>query len=253
MKQYYSLALSSPKEGDDTSELRPIQRIPFRRDELARNVFLEIVNPGNQNPYWKTNLGKVQLGVIRYVLGEFVRKRFPGKFKDYELCFEFAPTRGKERENGKKLQQYILAETDLWLAIWPILNQLYTCGGHHPAITLHALLQEPNGLLMPNFCFIPDGGQSGVTYTIQRIQSENRKLQSSQGKTDNPFNKELQPKTYEFVNNAIALSEDSSSEGRKEWMRVIEARMKFVTLMKEQKHRAHLEDGSTVKAGRPKK
>ena len=222
--------------------------------DLIKKIFTEIAHPTESvhSRYWKTELGQIHLHMMRLTLGAFIRKRFKKDFNNSSLNFKF---RQRKLEDRKYAQALVKLETDLWLAVWRVLLTMHSRGCHHPAIVLYDLLQEPSGLLMCHFQYIPTGESENATDIIRKIQYQNRKLQGP-SPFENPFDEVLQPNTYQFVKCAHLLG-DESEEGRREWMTIVKARMRIATNLKGERGvraRTHREDLSIKAAGRtPKK
>jgi hypothetical protein len=201
----------------------------------AMDAFAWIYTPPDLhcNPYWATPLGSSFIELRRYTLTRFIQRRFNKGFSsDYDI---WSPRRGPKKADEKQIKAQIDAEATLWIAVRRVLLELQArnklsveCAGS-PMIALFHLVTETGGLLFPWVTRIAEGEKNGVVAISRGIQSQNKKLQLTE--PENPFCNSLNPFSYWFVKEAIALAE-ASDEGRKDWMNVVAARMKLSTVLK---------------------
>lgn len=233
---------------------KPLTRYAIREMDSATYqiaIFRFIWNPEelDPDPKWQTPINKLLLANNRMVLSEFIKKRFDKSFKKQpilqDLNIKF------RRSALATFKQYVQAQTTLWLAVWVILSELHNRGSLHPATILEAMISDSSGFLNPMFQHHSIDGNDGATDIISRLQSENSRLRSYESPDCNPFDPIRYSMTHSFVNEAIALAK-ASSEGHKQWMAIVRARMAIVTLLRTNGSVATLKDGTRLTAGRPK-
>jgi hypothetical protein len=208
------------------------------------------------NPFWATQFGNDVIWLRRYILTRFIQRRFNKGFEsDYDLWRKRrGPKRDVEKVEKSSFKAQIEAEVTLWFAVRRILlelqsrNGLYAECARSPMIVLYDLITEPGGLLMPYLDYIPEGEPDGAVAVTREIQRRNRQL--SLVEPVNPFDENLEPFSYWFTNSAIALS--GSDEGRKDWMNLVDARMKLATVMKTGGVRSFSPGDAITKTGRNK-
>ena len=204
------------------------------------------------NSYWESDIGHFYLLYTEHVFGGFIRKLFDKSYQG----------RVKMPRQPKEARYQIEAEADLWVSVWKMIKKIDDCFGeksitNHPALCLYMLAIDAS-LILPTVYDerVLDGkkvlvskkelGKNSTTRLVRIIQAQNRELKNSER---NPFD-ERKTFTYQLINDAISLANQSDSFRKREWAAMVRSREKLVKVLRE----GELSNGVTVEhRGRAKR
>ncbi|WP_404789257.1 hypothetical protein [Altericista sp. CCNU0014] len=153
----------------------------------------------------------------RLVIARFIQKEINSRFKMKEL--------------NRKWTKVVDPEVELWRKTLTMLERLHTLGflprpHPHPVIALLALIKE-KALLMCNFSLTEYEieGINGKEDAIAMWKRQNRQIQAQE---INPFGAEHYPHTWQILNVAQKVAEESNQFCRSYFTPVVRARMTVV-------------------------
>ncbi len=167
------------------------------------------------NPYWRSKRGHLFSVLRSLVCGQFVRRNLDKNFKGCKMARGWA----------KSLKQEIDYRADLMSKLWRTIKLLPLTPTPRPII-FHEINLE-GALIFFDF-FLDEEPQAPVTAVIKSQQNINRSLQSLK----NPFDSNLTPATWSYVENCNQLAEQNE-EFRVDYMEFVRARMRLTRSIKE--------------------
>lgn len=187
------------------------------------------------NSYWQSDVGNVYLLYMEYVFGGFIRADLD---KSYQGRIQIP-------RQPKELRVQIDAEVDLWLSTWKMVKKINEFFDRksledHPAVCLYKLAIEGT-LILPTaydsrvldekkiFVNKKQLGKNSITRLIRIIQGQNGELKNLES---NPFD-ERKLFTYQLINDAISLANQSNDFRKGEWAAMVRSREKLVKVLRE--------------------
>jgi hypothetical protein len=206
----------------------------------------------DEDPWFKTHLGKVSTKYHAYVAGEFYRILFDSKSELWKI------PRGRG-DAYKDFREMISNEAELWVKTWQVLEGMESLGLLPPLPKLSSgvippqpsivplwfrlLVQESELLIMNFFCCEED--EIGAVVLRKKIQSQNSVLKDLK----NPF---CAGDTQLLVDRAIKTAEEDDQFRVKLYMPMVAHRMKISELHKKRSSRAFDLNGKLKRQGRRK-
>lgn len=207
----------------DFPELELSRRHPVlaSEDELLAECVRELAIPNDyrEAPYWETPVGSSVFATRLLVCGLFF-KRSINKTINFQI----------PRHLGKDFKQRCNTQAELMSQIWHIAQLLPLSYSLRPLVFYEIIKEE--SLIFFQFGYEEKGGDAiTVTEWIKIQQKINRNLQSTE---KNPFEEELEPETWRFIEQArekAQRSQDFSSY----YQKLIHARMAVVSVLRQSK------------------
>jgi hypothetical protein len=178
----------------------------------------ELSSPSSQELEWTGTEAKDFLIIRRMVATEFWRSEMHSKLT--------------QKRPPILMRKHIYAEVAIWRAILRLLERLNTFDiVPNPLLTFRHIIEERKLTLFTCSC---GEERIGATELIKALQTENKQLQGLQ----NPFSPDHAPITCCILDKAIPFADRMDGFRKDFYMKVVRARMRFVTMLKKEHVRA---------------
>lgn len=202
---------SQPIERVGSNELFHQPSSFFNEEKLLRDRLNELLCPNeyDSESNWTTPLGQNFLRIRGLSLSHFIRQSVYKKFKGNQI-----PRQWRRHITGE-----LKVQGDLTSQIWKVIRLLPLSPNPRPDI-LYRVIEE-RAIVFFNY-LTPK--IEPVTPLIKQQRKINRELQSLQ----NPFNPEVEPETWSFIDSCVQLS-NRDRDFESEYRNLIRLRMKLIT------------------------